>query len=448
MIAWPVPIISLLFITSCGTLFAKIAYYKEKRSFVNKGWWFVKHAAIVLLIMFAFLINQGQVFAQEDKEEEKEEGKKYAVNLSLWHPVSINKTKHDTVNLNLSLLYGKVGYVNGLDLSLIASVITHDLEGVQLCGLAGVVGDTGTGIQLSLLSNVTGESFTGVQATGLVNIVGNDFTGIQFAGLLNITGETGSGIQASGLFNIAGENYSGIQLCGGFNISGNNFTGLQAVGLFNIVGEKTEGVQAAGLFNVTGDTLRGLQVAAFNIAANSAGAQVGIVNVAGETKGLQLGLVNYTKEENKGVPIGPVNIARNGRVRGLAWGGSHVAVTGGAKFQIGRLFSLLTLGVGNLNDNISESLTYGFHYGMSFSAGRLTLSPDIGYRFRDNKPLFKQTEEEPNQHMLEARLILGIPLSEKLSLILGAGLTRIFDCGKHIDTGNTSPLFVAGLEFF
>jgi hypothetical protein len=122
-------------------------------------------------------------------------------------------------------------------------------------------------------------------------------------------------------------------------------------------------------------------VAAFNIAANSAGAQVGIVNVAGETKGLQLGLVNYTKEENKGVPIGPVNIARNGRVRGLAWGGSHVAVTGGAKFQIGRLFSLLTLGVGNLNDNISESLTYGFHYGMSFSAGRLTLSPDIGYRW-------------------------------------------------------------------
>jgi hypothetical protein len=76
------------------------------------------------------------------------------------------------------------------------------------------------------------------------------------------------------------------------------------------------------------------------------------------------------------------------------------------------------------------------------------LSPDIGYRFRDNKPLFKQTEEEPNQHMLEARLILWIPLSEKLSLIFGAGLTRIFDSGKHIDTGNTSPLFIAGLEFF
>ncbi|MGB6340604.1 MAG: hypothetical protein WBF32_12605 [Candidatus Aminicenantaceae bacterium] len=406
----------------------------------------MKRIAIVLIIMFAFLIIQGQVFAQEDEEEE--EGKKYAVNLSLWYPVSINKTKHDTVNLNLTLIYSRVGYVYGLDLSLIGSAITHDLEGVQICGLAGVVGETGRGLQLSLISNVTGESFTGGQATGLVNIVGNDFTGIQFAGLMNITGERGSGIQASGLFNIVGENYSGIQLSGGFNISGSDFTGLQAVGLFNIVGENVEGVQAACLFNVTGGTLRGLQVAAFNIAANSAGAQVGIINVAGETKGIQLGLVNYTKEENTGIPIGPVNLARNGRIRGIAWGGSHVAVTGGAKFQIDRLFSLLTLGVGNLNDNISESLTYGFHYGMAFPVGRLTFNPDIGYRYRDNNPLFKHTKEEPNQHMLEARLILGIPLSENLSLMLGAGLTRIFDCGKHIDTGDTSPLFVAGLEFF
>jgi hypothetical protein len=125
-----------------------------------------------------------------------------------------------------------------------------------------------------------------------------------------------------------------------------------------------------------------------------------------------------------------------------------VAVTAGAKFRIERLFSILTLGVGNLNDNIDGSASYGFHYGMTFAAGQLTLSPDIGYRYRDNKPLLKKTGEEPDQHMLEARIILGVPLSDTFSLIFGAGLTRIFDCGKHIDTGNTSPLFVAGIEFF
>jgi hypothetical protein len=400
----------------------------------------------MLLVILVFMSIQGQVYSQEDKKEN--EGKKYPVNLSLWYPVSINKTKHDTVNLNLTLLYSRVGNVYGLDLSLFGSAITHHLEGVQLCGLAGVVGESGRGLQLSLLSNIIGASFSGIQATGLVNIVGESISGIQCAGLLNISGESGSVAQASGLFNIVGENFTGVQLSGGFNITGQDFNGIQAVGLFNVAGEKMEGLQAAGLFNITGDILRGFQLAAFNIAGYSAGAQVGIVNVAGHSEGLQLGLVNYTKEENTGVCIGPVNFARNGRIRGIAWGGSHVAVTAGAKFRIGRQFSLVTLGVGNLNDKISGSVTYGFHYGMSFPSRHLILSPDVGYRFRDNKPLFKQTEEEPNQHMLEARLILGLPLSEKFSLILGAGLARIFDSGKHIDTGDFSPLFIAGIEFF
>ncbi len=411
----------------------------------------MKYTRIAFLILFVFFIIQGHVFAQENYEEEEEEeieGKKYSVNLSLWYPVSINKTINDTVSLNLTLLYSRVGYVYGLDLSLIASALSHELDGVQICGLAGIVGETGKGLQLSLLTNITGESFTGIQATGLINIVGNHMSGLQLAGLMNITGESGQAGQASTLFNITGENLTGVQLSAGFNITGNNFNGLQAVGLFNIAGENLEGIQAAGLFNITGETLRGFQLAAFNFAGHSDGVQVGIANMADTSEGLQLGLVNYTKEENTGVPIGPVNLAENGRIRGVAWGGSHVAMTAGAKFQIERLFSILTLGVGNLNDNIGGSATWGFHYGMSFPAGRLTLSPDIGYRYRDNQPLLKKTEEEPDQHMLEARLVLGIPLSYRLSLFFGAGLARVFDSGKRIDSGDISPLFVAGIEFF
>lgn len=407
----------------------------------------MKRPTIAILIVLVLSMIQGSLRAQEDEENEVR-GKKYPVNLSLWYPVSINKTKHDEVNLNLALLYSRVGYVYGLDLSLLGSAISHDLEGVQICGLAGIVGETGRGLQLSLLSNIAGESLTGVQATGLVNIVGKHLSGIQCAALLNIAGENGSVVQAAGLFNIVGKNYLGIQASAGFNITGKSFTGFQAVGLFNIVGERMEGVQTAGLFNIAGESFRGLQLSAFNIAANSMGAQVGIVNVAGNTEGLQLGLVNYTKERNSGVPIGPINLAKNGKIRGIAWGGSQVAVTAGAKFRIARLFSILTLGLGNLNDSISESATYGFHYGMSFPAGRITLNPDIGYRYRDNKPFFKKTEEKPDQHMVETRVMLDIPLSETLSLIIGTGLTRIFDSGKHIDTGETSPLFVAGIQFF
>jgi hypothetical protein len=125
-----------------------------------------------------------------------------------------------------------------------------------------------------------------------------------------------------------------------------------------------------------------------------------------------------------------------------------VAATAGAKFIVNRLYSIVSVGFGNLDDNISESVTYGFHYGILVSLDRLTLSPDMGYRFRDNRSLFKQSDEEPDQHILEARLNLGIPVSEALSLVVGTGLGHIFDCGKHINTGKTFPLIFAGIEFF
>lgn len=398
----------------------------------------MKSRTFILIVISVFLCIHASGFSQESKEQE-EEGKRYFLNLSLFYPISINKTKHDTVNLNLSVA-SRVGYVHGFDLSLIGSAITHGLKGVQICGLSSIVGESGKGAQASGLMNVAGDSFTGFQATGLLNISGKDFQGFQAAGLLNIVGAKGEGFQAAGFANISGESYSGIQTSGVFNITGEKFTGLQTSGLFNIVGERLKGAQAAGLFNVTGDVLTGLQAACFNIAGLSKGIQVGIANVAGTSNGVQIGLVNYTKEENTGVPIGPVNLASNGRIRGICWGGNFVAVTAGVKFMINRLYSITSIGFVNLDDDINESITYGFHYGISFLLGHLTLNTDVGYRFRDNKSLFRRSDEEPDQHILEARLALGIPVSEGFSLILGTGLNRVFDWEKHIDTGKTSPL--------
>ena len=57
-------------------------------------------------------------------------------------------------------------------------------------------------------------------------------------------------------------------------------------------------------------------------------------------------------------------------------------------------------------------------------------------------------EKIKNQHTLEARQFMEIPLSPKLSLLLGGGVSRIFDWGKHWDSGRTSPLILAGFEFF
>jgi len=389
--------------------------------------------------------------SEEDPEDESEEiktGNNYFLNLSLYYPVSINKTKYDRVNLNLGLIYSRVGYVYGLDLSVIGSAITYHMEGVQLCGLGGVIGNSGKGIQLAGLMTVSGESFIGGQGSFLMNIAGDSLTGVQATGLMNIAGDEGYGIQVAGLANIMGDRGRGLQLSGGFNIVGDEFHGIQAVGLFNVVGDSLFGAQAAFLFNVTGGDLKVVQLGSCNIAAHSEGAQIGLANIAGTSNGVQIGIVNYTKNENTGLPIGPINLAENGRVRGILWGGNLVGLTGGAKFIIGPMYSIASLGFFNLDDNINSSVSYGFHYGMWFPLKRLSLNADLGYRYRDNAPLFKKSLEKPDQHILEARLTLEIPLSEKLSLIVGTGIGRAFDTGKHIDTGKTSPLFTAGIEFF
>lgn len=426
----------------------------------------MKGTVVVSIALILFLSVNIPVLAQEESKdsigessqkqseesaresEEASKGKNYFLNLSLFYPISINKTKHDQVNVNLGLIYSRVGYVYGLDLSLIGSAIEHRLEGVQLCGLGGVIGNSGKGIQLAGLLTVTGDSFIGGQGSLLMNIAGDRITGIQATGLMNITGDEGSGIQMSGLANIMGDRGRGLQLSGGFNIVGDEFQGIQAVGLFNIVGENLSGAQAAGLFNITGGELRGFQLGSCNVAAYSDGAQIGLVNVAGTSKGVQIGLVNTTKGENTGLAIGPINLAENGRVRGILWGGNSVGISGGAKFTISRMYSIASLGFFNMDDNINSSVSYGIHYGVWFPINRLSLNADLGYRYRDNTPLFKKTFEKPDQHILEARVTLEIPLSERLSLLVGTGIGRAFDSGKNIDTGKTTPLITAGIEFF
>jgi hypothetical protein len=419
-------------------------------------------AKICGLILILILLGFG--FPVSAQEEDFDPGKHYVVNFSLYYPVSLNKTEFDRVNLNLSLAYGKVGSVQGLDLSCGASAVHGRLQGLQVCGLLSVVGESGQGIQISGLLSIAGENFFGLQASSLINIAGEDFKGIQATGLMNIIGQEGmafqasglgnvvgenlSGVQASGLFNVVGENLSGVQASGLFNVVGEDYKGIQASGLFNVVGEGCFGIQAAGLFSVTGDVLRGLQTGSFNIASRSEGLQIGVCNVAGSNRGVQIGVVNYTHEENTGLPLGLVNIAENGNIRGVLWGGNLVGGTAGIKFSVGHVYSILSLGALNLNDDIGRSLSYGFHYGGSVPLSHFFLRADVGYRFRDNRKLFRSDFRDPDQFIFEGRVLLEIPLFPHLSAIIGGGTCYFFDTDKSIESGQWKPLVVGGIEIF
>jgi hypothetical protein len=147
------------------------------------------------------------------------------------------------------------------------------------------------------------------------------------------------------------------------------------------------------------------------------------------------------------VPIGLVNLARNGRIKGVFWGGSAVAVSGGVKFSINRFYSILSLGAVNFQDGITESIIYGAHYGYAFPLGRLFIGLDAGYRFRDNATLFKSTAENPDEHLCEVRLSLGIPLSGRFTLLLGGGFFSVDRTHDGRGFRPFKPMILAGFEF-
>ena len=118
---------------------------------------------IAILSLTLLCFSNSQLFAQEEEEKPAYSSRHYPVNLSFWYPLSINRTQHDSANLNFTLLYGRMGSVKGLDLAVGASALTHELKGLQITGIAGVAGDSTSGVQVSGLISVAGDDLKGAQ---------------------------------------------------------------------------------------------------------------------------------------------------------------------------------------------------------------------------------------------------------------------------------------------
>lgn len=418
----------------------------------------IRRAAVLILTVGLFL----SALATDLQSEPR--GRHLFFNFSIFYPVSINQSKYDSTNINLSLLYGHVGQVHGFDLAAGVSAVEDEVKGLQVAGLIGVcgsnftggqiaglfavAGDELSGLQVSGLFNVVGEQGEGLQASGFMNVTGNSFRGIQAAGIFNVVGEESKGLQAAGLMNVTGNTYQGIQATGGWNVVGESCRGIQAAGLFNVTGEHFRGLQAAGMINVAGERLNGLQVGSMNAASTSAGVQVGLFNAAGDLEGVQIGLVNYSKNTS-GVPVGLVNISKyDGRMRWISWASNLTGVNSGVKFSIKRIYSIVALGSINFTNDINECLAYSCFYGLSLPLNRISLNTDIGYMYIDNATLFRSQMGEPDQQVIMLRASLNKRLSNTLSLFAGGGLSHIKERGAPAGSSEFQPIFFAGLELF
>jgi hypothetical protein len=426
----------------------------------------LKNIAIIAILFFTFLcVPKLLLSAQESEEKPSFSSRHYTINLSLWYPVSINRSPHDSANLNFTLFYGRIGTVKGFDLAIGASALTERLEGLQVTGVAGVAGDSASGVQVSGLVSVTGDDLRGAQISGLINvtgetgkafqiaggmnIAGNHLTGLQASGLFNIVGERLQGFQATGAFNIVGNELKGFQASGGFNIVGESCVGFQAAGLFNVVGENFKGLQASGLFNIVGENLTGAQIGTFNVAPYfTRAAQIGIVNVSVEMRGFQLGLINWNGETH-GVPVGFVNVSkRDGRIRWINWGSNLSGINSGVKFEVGQIYSMVTLGYWNFLADKGSALSYAGFYGMTVYEDEVSIGVDLGYMYMDNKQIFKSDSETPDQNILMGRALVSYDISPRVSLIGGAGLSYIADRHRSFSDGKFRPLIFLGIEVF
>jgi hypothetical protein len=395
---------------------------------------------IGVLIIGLFLVPSARA-GQEAKSEQPAPRHRF-FNLSLYYPVSLNRSKLDTANLSLSLLYGHLGSVRGLDISLGAAALEGLLEGVQLAGLIAAAGESMKGGQAAGLICVAGDRGEGVQWAGLGSVAGEEFTGLQVAGLFAVAGERLKGVQVSGLFSVAGQAAKGFQVSGLFSVAGEDLDGIQVSGLFNVAGENSRALQVAGLMNVTGETCRGLQAGLFNVAGKLTGVQIGLVNVADEIEGFPVGLVNLTRKEDR-------------RVQMAAWAGSVSLLNAGVKIWAKRFYSILYAGAINLPQSVEDCLAYGFQYGYAFplrasngGGAKKRIDIDAGYLYLDNSTLFRHFKGTPDRHVLSARGALVIELSPRVSLVGGVGLGYRIDYGTSFAGGSLSPLVFAGVELF
>jgi hypothetical protein len=394
---------------------------------------------VVAWILVLFSIAR----AGQETEPEQAKSRHRFLNLSLFYPLSTNSSKLDTADVNLTLLYGRMGSVRGLDLALGVTALENSLKGVQLAGLMAAAGERGEGIQLAGLASVSGEKFTGLQAAGLFSVAGDQLEGIQLSGLFSVAGDTASGIQVSGLFSVTGETLDGFQASGLFNVAGENLKGVQIAGLFNVAGETSTALQLSALMNVTGELCRGVQIGLFNVAPRLEGLQIGLVNVASTLDGVPVGLVNVTRQEDR-------------RVRLATWLGSVSLVNAGVKIWAKRFYSILYGGVANMTQEAMSCLAYGFQYGYGVplrqegsGAGRdLRLDVDAGYVYLDNSTLFRHYAGNPDRHVLSIRGALAAEMSPGFSVFAGTGLRYTILYGSPFGSGSVAPIVFVGIELF
>jgi len=357
----------------------------------------------------------------------------HPANVTLFYPVGTNQDPDITTNFRMSLIYGRVGAIRGVDLNTGVSIIRRDLRGLQA----------------TLLYSQVGDYFGGVSVTGLVNYFQGENRGIQIAGLTNFDQGHFRGLQYAGLFNFTGSAFHGAQISSVFNANHGEGGFVQLSGVANMNEGDFRGVQLGGGLNFTGGQFSGAQLALVNMAVEVEGFQGGLVNLGGTVNGIQVAALNLHRQ-NDGVPVGFINIAEdNGGEDWITFGSNLGAINTGLRTTVNRFYSMFTMGYGDLQGDIETAafLNWNFGYAAPLSES-WKLDFDIGFVH-----IMPEKSDDPglNDKMhwaLQGRILAEFQLSSKLAVFGGGGVSSIWSAYSSDAEQKTEPLGVLGISLF
>ena len=358
----------------------------------------------------------------------------HPANLSLFYPIGTNQDPTILTYFRLNLMYGRVGYIKGVDIGTIVNRTDQDMKGIQLTGVY----------------SQTGHDFRGGMLTGGINYVGGSGRGIQVAGLVNFNRSWFRGVQYATFFNFVQEEVIGVQLASLFNLSNGDARYVQFASFANMTGGNFKGLQIAGGVNYVNERLYGFQVAATNFAVEFEGAQIGALNFAGEGHGAMIGIINYSREFD-GVPVGAINWDKtNGNADWSIYGTNFALINTGLRTTVHRWVATAAVGVNDIDQERDDTLFLSWHYGYMFPLGdaeRWWITPELGYVHV--MPQSNEPGELNNLHFMLQALVTGeLRVSGVARVFVGAGVSMRFSEYSSQAITQTDPLFLAGVALW
>jgi len=353
--------------------------------------------------------------------------------LALLYPISTNQDPDVSTDVELSVLYGRVGVLHGFGLNGLVGIQGREFHGFQFTGLYSQVNGPVGGFRFTGLANYSTAGVRGIQMAGMMNVNQGSMTGFELSAFLNLVGKEMHGGQVSWVANVVDEDARGIQL----------------TGFGNAVGGSMHGWQVDGGFNFVGHEMNGLQFGLANTAVIMHGTQIGIANFATHADGVQLGAYNHTDFQG-GVPVGMINVAKNGDTDWINYGSNLSGFNSGIYTSVRRFYSMLTAGTPDPQGDVHKTLILTWNYGYAIPAGKRTsLGLDLGFAHYIPEKVDDPTQNDRLHYALQARALLERTMSRKVKWFVGGGVARIAENYDRLNAPHeTKPLFFGGVGLY